>query len=83
MTNTTVTIDRDPRSLFVGATKADVERYRILLEDTLSRALPDRAVRVVLGDSLGYDCSGDDLTADEMRAISRLWLAVARELDAV
>jgi len=81
MANATVTIDRDPRSLFAGATEADVERYRILLEDTLSRALPDRAVRVVLGDTLAY--SGECLTADEMRAISRLWLAVARELDAV
>lgn len=82
MTTLTMTIDRSPLSLSATASESDVEQYRIRLEDELSRALPGIDVRVMAADVLGYECTGDCLTVEQMRTITRVWLDTAADIAA-
>lgn len=76
MTQTTITIDRNPKSLSITATELDVEQFRTRLEDEISRAFPSREIRVVTGDVLGFECSDPEID----RAASRIWLSTAAEV---
>jgi len=62
-TTTTVTIDRDPRSLGADATELDVEQFRVRVEDLLSREYPDRSIIVVTGDVIGFECGDPEIEA--------------------